>query len=194
MGLVSAVLVGLAVWLWLMSPTRARMPRGTRQSRKARLRRFRRRSHRDDRLALLAQAPIVADLFGAAVAAGASTLDAISVVSEAVQEPAKSRLQAVVAALRLGASPTSAWNELMDEPALAPIASAVIRSQQSGSPLSFVLDSAASDMRHAHRAEVETQARAAGVRAVAPLALCFLPAYLLVGVVPVVAGFAGSLL
>jgi len=193
-GLLSASLVGLAVWLWLMSPTRTRVPRRTPANRNEKVRRFRHRRRRDDRLALLAQAPIVADLFGAAVAAGASTIDAISVVAEAVDEPARSRLQVVVSALRLGASPTSAWNELMDEPALSPIASAVIRSQQSGSPLTFVLDAAAADMRHAHRSEVETQARAAGVRAVAPLALCFLPAYLLVGVVPVVAGFAGSLL
>ena len=37
-------------------------------------------------------------------------------------------------------------------------------------------------------------ARVAGVQAVAPLAACFLPAFVLVGVVPVVAGVAGSLL
>jgi len=57
-----------------------------------------------------------------------------------------------------------------------------------------VLETAAADARHANRAEVEMRARSAGVRAVAPLALCYLPAYLLVGVVPIVAGFAGSVL
>jgi len=48
-------------------------------------------------------------------------------------------------------------------------------------------------VRLASTAALEARARAAGVRSVAPLALCFLPAYLLVGVVPVVAGFAGDL-
>ncbi len=52
---------------------------------------------------------------------------------------------------------------------------------------------AAAALRKTHVAAVEARARAAGVRSVAPLALCFLPAYLLVGVVPVVAGFAGDL-
>jgi hypothetical protein len=36
--------------------------------------------------------------------------------------------------------------------------------------------------------------RRAGVLAAAPLGLCFLPAFVLVGVVPVVTGLAGSFL
>jgi hypothetical protein len=37
-------------------------------------------------------------------------------------------------------------------------------------------------------------ARSAGVRAVAPLGLCFLPAFVLVGVVPTVVGLATAAL
>ena len=59
--------------------------------------------------------------------------------------------------------------------------------------MSDALEAAAVALRKTHVAAVETRARAAGVRSGAPLALCFLPAYLLVGVVPVVAGFAGDL-
>jgi hypothetical protein len=40
---------------------------------------------------------------------------------------------------------------------------------------------------------VQAAARAAGVRVVAPLALCFLPAYLVIGVVPIVASLARGL-
>ena len=40
------------------------------------------------------------------------------------------------------------------------------------------------------RADVETRARAVGVKAVVPLGVCLLPAFVLVGVVPLVAGLA----
>ena len=143
--------------------------------------------------ALIAQAPVVADLLATAVSAGATIHEALSVVADAVDDPIREKVRSVAAAVHFGAGPHEAWSDWLDVPALTPIALAVIRSQHSGSPVSSVLDAAAADMRQAHRADVEARARAAGVRAVAPLALCFLPAFLLVGVVPIVAGFAGSM-
>ncbi len=201
MGLLGALLIGVAAALWLTSPSRERLARLAPsralaervRERRSRSRIASRRRTTTDATRLLAQAPVVADLLGTAIAAGATVPEALTVVSRAMDEPIRSRLAAVVTAVELGADPTSAWATWLDEPALSPVAQAVIRSQHSGSPLSVVLDSAAADMRHAYRADVEARARAAGVRAVAPLALCFLPAYLLVGVVPVVAGFARSM-
>lgn len=196
MGLVSAVLLAMAVSVWLSSPSpqRARFLAG--QATPARsprpvLRARRRRGQQ--RALLIAQAPVAAELLATAVAAGATVGEAIDVVGQAVEEPVRSRLRTVRTSFDLGADPHTAWSAWLDEPALSQIAQAVIRSHHSGAPLSFVLDAAAKDMRHAHRSDLEARARAAGVRAVAPLALCFLPAYLLVGVVPVVAGFASSL-
>jgi Flp pilus assembly protein TadB len=144
-------------------------------------------------LQIVAQAPVIADLLSAAIAAGASVPDALDAVITAIEEPARGRLESVRASMQLGAPATIAWADLLDDDALAPIAGAVIRSSRTGASISAVLDAAAVDMRQAHRAQVEVAARSAGVRAVAPLALCFLPAYLLVGVVPVVAGFAQAL-
>ena len=43
------------------------------------------------------------------------------------------------------------------------------------------------------RAEVEDRARAVGVKAAVPLGLCLLPAFVLIGIVPVVAGLLTSL-
>ena len=102
-------------------------------------------------------------------------------------------LSRVANALDLGASPKEAWSELLAHSVLAPIAHAFVRSSENGSPIARVLDEVAHDLRREHRSEVEILARAAGVRSVAPLALCFLPAYLLVGVVPVVASFASGM-
>jgi len=200
MGLLAACFVAGSVWLFLGSRAGTRLRaldtverRGPAASSPAvRVRRGRTQRERT-RLGLLAQAPVLADLLSAAISAGASVQDALTVVTSTVDEPLRSRLDAVRASVALGAPQTVAWAQLLDDDALAPIASAVIRSAQTGSTISIVLDAAAVDMRHAHRAQVEVAARSAGVRSVAPLALCFLPAFLLVGVVPVIAGFATAL-
>ena len=195
-GLLSAVIIAAAVALWLSSPSKDRVASvvGEIAPTVESPSRMRRKDQRQDTSgSLLAQAPVVADLLATAIAAGATVPDAMSVVAQAVGEPMRARLSAVITAMQMGADPHSAWSPWLDEPALSPIAQAIIRSQHSGSPLSTVLDAAAADMRQAYRADVEARARAAGVRAVAPLALCYLPAYLLVGVVPVVAGFASAL-
>jgi len=197
--LIGSVAIGLAIWVWLGSRARPRLhalqhgTAGTTTSdRDASDQRWKGR-RLDSRLQIVAQAPVIADLLSAAIAAGASVPDALDVVIAAIDEPARSRLQSVRASTQLGAPATIAWADLLDDDALAPIAGAIIRSARTGASIASVLDAAAVDMRQAHRAQVEVAARSAGVRSVAPLALCFLPAYLLVGVVPVVAGFARSL-
>ncbi len=50
-----------------------------------------------------------------------------------------------------------------------------------------------SDLAAAARASVEDRARAVGVKAAVPLGLCLLPSFVLIGIVPLVAGLAGSL-
>jgi len=197
--LIGSVAIGLALWVWLGSRARPRLQAlqrgavGTTTFHPEPADRGKNAHRLDSRVQIVAQAPVIADLLSAAIAAGASVHDALDVVIAAIDEPARSRLQAVRASTQLGAPATIAWADLLDDDALAPIAGAIIRSSRTGASIASVLDAAAVDMRQAHRAQVEVAARSAGVRSVAPLALCFLPAYLLVGVVPVVAGFARSL-
>ena len=50
----------------------------------------------------------------------------------------------------------------------------------------------ADDERDRARWAAEAAAQRAGVRAIGPLVVCFLPAFVLVGVVPVVGGIAGQ--
>lgn len=154
----------------------------------------RRHGERDERFTILAltrQAPIVAELLGAIVGAGASIVHAVDAVATAVSSPASDHLRAVRAALQLGASPQEAWSRVPSP--LQPIARAIRRSQESGAPLRYVLDATVEDLRREHRSAVQAAARAAGVRVVAPLALCFLPAYLVIGVVPIVASLASGI-
>jgi Flp pilus assembly protein TadB len=147
---------------------------------------------RSDNLARLA--PVVADLLAATLSSGAPMRPALAAVSAAVADPARECLARVVAALDLGAAPDEAWASVRSEPALAALADAVVRSARTGAPLADVLTRLGDDLRRDRRAVVEVAARTAGVRAVVPLAACFLPAFLLVGVVPVVAALAGQLI
>ena len=127
------------------------------------------------------------------MAAGAPLRAALTAVAVAVGAPSSELLLPIGAGLELGADPAEAWAGLRDDPCLAPIALAFVRSATSGAPLSTLLAGTADDLRRRHRLAVEVAARAAGVRAVAPLAACFLPAFLLLGVVPVVASMASDL-
>lgn len=146
------------------------------------------------REALSKQAPEVADLLAATVASGATMGSALAAVVGALGEPASGALRPVIAAMGLGADPLLAWRTISAEPVLAPIAAAVVRSAETGAPLAAVLSRIAEDMRRERRVAVEVAAQSAGVKAVAPLAACFLPAFLLMGVVPVVAALAGDVL
>jgi len=55
-----------------------------------------------------------------------------------------------------------------------------------------VLGTIAAAGRRARQVAAQAAARRAGVLAVGPLGLCFLPAFVLVGVVPLVAGLVGA--
>lgn len=152
------------------------------------------RSKRERDEALLRQAPNVADLLAACVASGASVRDATDVVAAASSEPMQRILHNIVAAMDLGATSDAAWAEVVDDARLAPIAQAVIRSGRSGAPLAELLTHIASDLRRERQLHIEVAARSAGVKAVAPLATCFLPAFLLLSVVPIVVDLGGSML
>jgi pilus assembly protein TadC len=64
----------------------------------------------------------------------------------------------------------------------------------SGAPLADMVAAVADDQRRRRRWSAEAAARRAGVQAVGPLVLCFLPAFVLLGVVPVVLSIAAEVL
>ena len=136
----------------------------------------------------------VADLLSSLMAAGLDVTTCVTIVAEAVPQPARASLAAVARALHLGAPPEAAWQSVMRDESWQPIATAMARSSRSGAPLASVLSSTADELRREQVRHIQVTARSAGVRAVGPLAACFLPGYLLLGVVPVVASLAGSAL
>ena len=130
--------------------------------------------------------PDAADLLAAALRSGAPPGQAAGVVGTAVAGPVGERLTRVGHALALGDSPARAWAHVADLPGGERMARAAIRSADSGSALARAMSRLADELRAARAAEADAAARRAGVLVVLPLGLCFLPAFLLAGVVPVV--------
>jgi pilus assembly protein TadC len=130
--------------------------------------------------------PAGADLLAAALRSGAPPGHAAAVVGAALGGPVGSRLARVGHALRLGESPEHAWAYVADLPGGERVARAAVRSADSGAALAAALTRLAGEMRAARAAAADAAARRAGVLVVLPLGLCFLPAFLLAGVVPVV--------
>lgn len=152
------------------------------------------RAVRRRRERLAADLPVAADLLAACLLAGSTLADAAESVAAALDGPLREALSGVVAAVRLGADPASAWLSLAEEAALAPLARAVARAVESGAPLAETMARLADDQRGERRRAAAAAAQRVGVRAVMPLGACFLPAFVLLGVAPVVGGIARQVL
>lgn len=145
------------------------------------------------REAVRRELPHVVTLLGAALRGGAAPAEAVAVVCRALPGPAADRLRVAVTRLDLGVDPASVWAGLGEDPELAPLGRALARAHTTGAPVVTTVDRLAEELAQRARAEVEDRARAVGVRAAVPLGLCLLPAFLLVGIVPLVAGLLGEL-
>jgi Flp pilus assembly protein TadB len=149
---------------------------------------------RREREALSADLPLAVELVAACLAAGTPPEAALSTVASALRGPLGARLGRVGAELRLGAEPSTAWRPLSksDNPDLQWLARSIVRSIDGGAPLAATLDRAAAELRSRRRSASTAAARAVAVKAVVPLGVCFLPAFLALGVVPTVWGIAAQ--
>jgi pilus assembly protein TadC len=166
------------------------------------------RSHATERArsrACDAAVPRVADLLASCVAVGVPPPEALDIVRRAVGGPIATRLAPVVSALQLGGDPVSAYLRALpaaprrrgrrdgDDPTLA-LVQALGRAAARGTPLAEAAGRVADESRRRRRWSAEAAARRAGVLAVGPLMVCHLPAFVLIGVVPLVLGVARSAL
>ena len=171
-GVVLALAVGLGVPRWLATQEPARVRRE--------------RQQRADEL------PLVLDVLAACVASGATTVEAVSSVGEACRSSLGADLHRAALSLRSGAAPSEAWRDLPAD--LRPVGEVLDRSQRSGASSAPLLRSLADRLRAERRADRLDGARRLGVRAAAPLGLCFLPGFVVLGLLPVVIGLASQVL
>jgi pilus assembly protein TadC len=137
--------------------------------------------------------PMAAELLAACALVGAPIDHALSVVADALGGPLAERLRSVVVRLELGADPAGEWRRLETDPELATLARTLVRAIESGAPPADGLSRLATDRRRDRRGVLLGRARAVGVKSAGPLAACFLPAFMLVGVVPIVVGVFSQL-
>ncbi|HEY6745481.1 MAG TPA: type II secretion system F family protein [Mycobacteriales bacterium] len=148
----------------------------------------RRRQDRD------AELPLTLDLLSVCLQAGMPLVAALETVADALPGPFSDDLRVVAGLQRLGAAPAAAWADLATDQDLAPVARAVGRSAESGGRLAAAFDRLAAERRSALAASGLARARTAGVVAMAPLGLCFLPAFICLGIVPIVLSLATEVL
>lgn len=138
--------------------------------------------------------PNVVDLMAVTLSAGTSPTHALLAVAEALDGPASLELRAAERGLALGRDPATVWREMAERPGLAPLGRVMARAVDSGASVSDALHQLAEDLQAAARLDADSRARSVGVRVAAPLGICLLPAFVLVGVVPLVASTVSTLL
>lgn len=136
---------------------------------------------------LVLEVPQALELMAACLAVGTPPRGACASVAAAFQGPVADDLQPVLRAVELGVPDREAWAGLAGHPQLGPAAVDLARSVESGTRMVEALRSHARAAREHRRSALQQVARSVGVRSVLPLMLCFIPAFLLLGVVPTVA-------
>ena len=148
------------------------------------------------RRALTTQVELAAAWAGMAVCleAGLPVASAVAAAAASLDGSTGLALRRVAGLLELGADPAEAWRVAQDHPAAAAFARTAARSAATGAALARTARAESTRMREALTDIAEARAQRAGVLIAAPLGLCFLPAFLVLGVAPVVIGLAGEVL
>jgi len=136
--------------------------------------------------------PLMLDLTVAALEAGQSSAGALRLAGHAMGGPLGADLGEIAGRLELGRDPEVLWGAVGRNPAMAPLSRAFARAARSGASATRVLRRAADELREQRRASAQEHAQSVGVKTAAPLGLCFLPAFVLIGIVPtIISAFQG---
>jgi len=191
----AALLVTIAVGLWRGSPARARDRLATSQSHGAvpsRRAAFGRRTGELRRPGDPTALALAIELMAACLEAGVplpAALDAAATVADAAAAEA---FASTAAALRRGGD-AAAWASCAADPRLAAVVRICRRSATSGAAVAEELRRLAGELRRTNQAQRRRRAQRASVWVVLPLGLCFLPAFLLLTVVPIVVALLPTL-
>jgi pilus assembly protein TadC len=140
------------------------------------------------------------DVLAVCLAAGMAVSAAAAATAPSAPPRLARTLSRAADLLALGADPSIAWSAPPDLPAGSVDAQAdallrlARRSASSGAALADGVVELAAQSRHDAAHAATAAAERAGVLIAGPLGLCFLPAFVCLGIVPVVAGLAGDVL
>ncbi|KUL35635.1 hypothetical protein ADL22_26800 [Streptomyces sp. NRRL F-4489] len=134
------------------------------------------------------------ELLAACLAAGAGPRAAAEAVGRSLDGTVAERLRHIAAELRLGGEPAAVWARLAELPGAGELARCMERAGISGAPAVEPASRIAAGLRADRARTAAARARRAGVLVTLPLSGCFLPAFLILGLAPVLIGLAGDLL
>lgn len=134
------------------------------------------------------------DLLSSCLRSGLDIAASASAVAGVAPEPMASALRRASHVLSLGGEPESAWSALAADADTEAVARVILRSARSGTSMADATAEAATELRSRADDAAAAAGERAGVMVSGPLGLCFLPAFVCLGIVPVVIGLAGSVL
>ena len=135
------------------------------------------------------------ELFAVCLRSGLPVPEAATVTAAHCPSSLAQPLLRAAELLTLGAEPRRAWTAAENgDPGFAELAGLARRAAGAGSALSDAVDELARTAREQGQNAALAQAEKAGVKISGPLGLCFLPAFVALGIVPVVIGLAGGML
>lgn len=130
--------------------------------------------------------PLMLELLATSLESGLPMVRALEVLADVATYRVSRGLAVVVAGLTVGASWQTSWSAVLDGRELARLHAALTFSALTGSASSSLLYAEAARLRRTALREAEMRAGALGVKLVVPLGLCSLPAFICLGVAPVV--------
>ena len=134
------------------------------------------------------------ELLAACLEAGMPVAAAVLATATPLTGAAGHGMRRVAGLLELGADPVDAWRTVEHRHALAAFARAAARSAGTGAALARVARTECARLRAELSDAAQARAQRAAVLITGPLGLCFLPAFLVLGIAPVVIGLAGEAL
>jgi Flp pilus assembly protein TadB len=137
--------------------------------------------------------PVVVELLAGCLDAGLTMPDALDAASVAGDPVTADACLVSAAALRRGAPADEAWHSWTRDPWLQLVARCTARTTQSGASVAAELRRVAERIRSRRHTQLQQRVQQASVWIVVPLGLFFLPAFVLIAVVPIVIGLFGGL-
>lgn len=131
------------------------------------------------------------DVFAACLQAGLSPGTAAGAVARISPSPCWGRASAL---LNLGVDTALALEELRAEPGLEDLATLVGLSRDSGAAVAEGCARMSRQLRETLAADAVARAERAGVLISLPLTVCFLPAFIVLGLVPIIVGLGAQML
>lgn len=126
--------------------------------------------------------------------AGAAPATALDQVTRALPGPTAQRLAEPLALLAVGIDAETVWRRMAADPVVGDLGRALVRAQRSGAAVGPTVERLSAELAERAAVSMEDRARAVGVQAAVPLGLCLLPAFLLLGVVPLAVGLFSTVL